>query len=357
MVPAKYRGITAAVVGGLLLLGLCGATPYKYTPAPNNTLAERAPEVADSALPAVAPNLLTHDIVHSREDDHEYLTVTDSAHSRRERQEERLVFITHVIESGESTWTIAERYRTDVGTLQALNPEVDADLLVPGDAIRVVPGFSGAVHTVAEGDTMESIAAGYSASLDAVLKASRLSLDDTLSIGAEILVPGGRRRAQVASRSDAQRREAPAASYATVAPPKPAAPVPTPAPAPSKQGGWIWPITGGFYFSEYGYREGGFHRGLDVAAPVGTPVIAAAAGTVVASGWDGGYGYCVTIEHGGGLVTRYAHASKLLVEVGQKVGQGERVILVGNTGNSTGPHLHFEVQVDGVTVNPRLYLP
>ena len=94
------------------------------------------------------------------------------------------------------------------------------------------------------------------------------------------------------------------------------------------------------------------HRGMDVAAPEGTPIYAAAAGTVTHAGWKGGYGRVVIIDHGGGLTTRYAHTWKLHVRAGQYVAAGQLIAGVGMTGRATGPHLHFEVRVQGKPVNP-----
>jgi murein DD-endopeptidase MepM/ murein hydrolase activator NlpD len=124
--------------------------------------------------------------------------------------------------------------------------------------------------------------------------------------------------------------------------------------APSASG-FIWPVNG-FVVSGFGMRWGRMHEGIDIAASSGTPIWAAAAGTVIHAGWLGGYGNLVVVDHGNGLATAYAHASAILVSVGQHVGQGETIALVGTTGNSTGPHLHFEVRVNGVAVDPLLYL-
>ena len=124
--------------------------------------------------------------------------------------------------------------------------------------------------------------------------------------------------------------------------------------APSASG-LVWPVNG-TVVSGYGMRWGRLHEGIDIAASSGTPIWAAAAGTVIHAGWLGGYGNLVVVDHGNGLATAYAHASAILVGVGQQVAQGETVALVGSTGNSSGPHLHFEVRVNGVAVDPLLYL-
>ena len=124
--------------------------------------------------------------------------------------------------------------------------------------------------------------------------------------------------------------------------------------APSAAG-LIWPVDG-VVVSGFGMRWGRMHEGIDITASSGTPIRAAASGTVIHAGWLGGYGNLVVIDHGNGLATAYAHASAILVSLGQQVAQGETVALVGSTGNSSGPHLHFEVRVNGVAVDPLLYL-
>ncbi|PSR17503.1 hypothetical protein C8255_12265 [filamentous cyanobacterium CCP3] len=128
--------------------------------------------------------------------------------------------------------------------------------------------------------------------------------------------------------------------------------------APSLSNGFVWP-TQGTFTSGYGWRWGRMHRGIDIAGPVGTPIVAAAAGVVVRSGWNsGGYGNLVDIRHADGSMTRYAHNSRLLVREGQQVRQGEQIAAMGSTGYSTGPHLHFEIHPpNSGAVNPMAYLP
>jgi murein DD-endopeptidase MepM/ murein hydrolase activator NlpD len=98
------------------------------------------------------------------------------------------------------------------------------------------------------------------------------------------------------------------------------------------------------------------HEGIDVSAPMGSPIEAPAAGVVTDAGWETGYGNTITINHGFGIVTKFAHASKLLVKTGQRVSRGQRIALVGNSGLATGPHLHYEVHVNGRPVNPLKYV-
>lgn len=124
----------------------------------------------------------------------------------------------------------------------------------------------------------------------------------------------------------------------------------------------IWPAYGTIT-SNFGYRGNpigggtGFHEGLDIAVDYGTPVQATAAGEVTAAGWVDGYGNLVEVDHGNGFVTRYGHNSMVLVVVGQTVHTGDILALAGSTGRSTGPHVHYEVRVQGTPTDPLLFLP
>lgn len=247
--------------------------------------------------------------------------------------------VTYAVQPGDSLWQIADKYDTDLATLLSLNPHLDTTVIQPGEELQVIPHFRGLVHTVSPGETLSEISMLYGLSIQAMMEANQLSSSEHLQVDQVLLLPGAQlhmERSMVASsRGGTARRSASEPAL-----------------------GWVWPITGGLHSSEFGEaRWGTVHTGIDVAVPTGTPAVAVASGTVTFSGWDGGYGYTVIIDHGSGLQTRYAHASKVLVAQGQEVAQGENVILVGATGNSTGPHLHFEVLVDGTAKNPRLYLP
>ncbi len=115
---------------------------------------------------------------------------------------------------------------------------------------------------------------------------------------------------------------------------------------------YIKPLSGGIFTSGFKWRWGRQHKGLDWSTPVGTSIFASCGGTVTQAGWFSSYGNCVTIRHPDGNQTRYAHLSRVLVSVGETVEQGERIALSGNTGRSTGPHLHFEIIVNGSQVDP-----
>ncbi|WP_066634127.1 peptidoglycan DD-metalloendopeptidase family protein [Desulfolucanica intricata] len=124
----------------------------------------------------------------------------------------------------------------------------------------------------------------------------------------------------------------------------------------SGRGGSLARPTSGYVTSAYGMRDGRMHTGIDIGASTGTPVVAAEGGRVIRAGWNGGYGKCIDISHGSGVVTRYAHLSSISVSVGQSVSRGELIGRVGSTGRSTGPHLHFEVIIDGQYKNPSSFI-
>lgn len=132
--------------------------------------------------------------------------------------------------------------------------------------------------------------------------------------------------------------------------------------SPYVGGEFTWPCPASRYISSsFGNRlhptlnVWKFHTGIDIGCSAGKNIVAAASGKVIMSQWYGGYGNCVMIDHGGGIVTLYGHASKLLVSKGQVVKQGQVIALVGSTGRSTGPHLHFEVRKNGQYIDPMSY--
>lgn len=134
----------------------------------------------------------------------------------------------------------------------------------------------------------------------------------------------------------------------------------TPRPITASNGYFIWPVRGTITSNFGGRNLWGrydFHLGLDIACPTGTTIKAADGGTVIKAGWSGSYGKLVAIRHDNGYITYYAHNSSILVSVGEKVYQGQAIARAGMTGNASGPHCHFEVRINGTSVNPRNYLP
>lgn len=156
------------------------------------------------------------------------------------------------------------------------------------------------------------------------------------------------RQREIEAQREAERR---AAGIAGVAPPASA----------GSPGALSWPVTG-VITSPFGYRRSPFggglemHPGLDIAANMGTTVTAPASGTVISAGWYGGYGNYILIDHGGGMSTGYGHLSQMFVSAGQQVQKGQAIGAVGSTGASTGPHLHFEVRLNGKPTDPAAYL-
>ncbi len=201
------------------------------------------------------------------------------------------------------------------------------------------------------------LAAARGAKLDAVGQVKRQKAD-FLGEAASL--------AEVSDRLAGQIRASQARATAAASAPAPApeqessgetahtqAPAATPAPASSS--GLVWPVSG-TVTSTFGARWGRMHQGLDIAAGSGTPIRAAASGTVISSGWMGAYGNLVVIDHGGGLATAYAHNASNGVSAGQRVSQGQTIAYIGCTGSCTGPHVHFEVRVNGSPVDPLGYL-
>jgi murein DD-endopeptidase MepM/ murein hydrolase activator NlpD len=201
------------------------------------------------------------------------------------------------------------------------------------------------------GDTLAKIAQRYNVSIHELLNLNPGLEAARLVVGTQIQV----------ARSNPNRSRlilglAPSASGGLSWPEQPS--FGNPNPNPYGDQGWIWPAKG-IFSSGYGWRWGRMHKGIDIANNVGTPVMAARSGQVLSAGWnDGGYGYLVEIRHEDGSLSRYAHNSSILVQPGQLVPQGAVISLMGSTGRSTGPHLHFEILPPGRgAANPLDFLP
>lgn len=200
----------------------------------------------------------------------------------------------------------------------------------------------GVYHTVQKGQTLYRIAKTYDLSLEVLRRANHIRDPKKLRMGTRLWIPGARRVLKVPATDKSTSRSAKKKSAPTVKP---------------RKGFLVWP-TKGTLTSRFGMRNGRKHEGIDIAAPKGTPVHAAAGGEVVFSGWGPtGYGKMVIIKHKHHLTTLYAHNSKLIARKGSRVQRGQKISLMGSTGRSTGPHLHFEVRNDTHPKNPMKYLP
>jgi len=264
-------------------------------------------------------------------------------------------FFTYTVQPGDSVDGIAASYGIRSEYIYWNNPEVqaDPDLLLVGQQIAI-PSVDGIIYTVRLGDTLSDIAAYYQIDVQSVIAfaPNNLSSADAITEGMVLLLPGA------VPPPPPPPPPAPAAAPQVAV--EPTAP-PAPPPAAASSSGYIWPYVGPIssYFGEP--RGGGYyHQGIDIDAfgNCGAPVVAAAAGTVVLAGWDnGGLGNRIAIRHADGSETVYGHLTDIYVDYGQQVGQGEVIGTIGTTGYSTGCHLHFEIHIGGVAVDPLAYLP
>lgn len=226
----------------------------------------------------------------------------------------------YVVREGDALSQIAEMYGVTTNTILWANDISKASSIQPGDTLVILP-IVGVRHTVAKGETLGSVLKKYEADMDEVLEYNNLASADQLSVGDELLIPGGNLHTttKVATR-----------------------PSPTKSSGSVSSGSFSHPVPGAV-------RTQGIHgyNGVDLAAAHGTAIKAAAAGEVIVSksgGWNGGYGAYIVIRHSNGTQTLYAHLSGNYVAVGEWVAQGAVIGAMGNTGRSTGTHLHFEVR-------------
>jgi len=236
---------------------------------------------------------------------------------------------TYTVKSGDTLSAIAAKFNTSTSSIAYINDLSSPDFIKPGMELKVIENASGVLVTVSPGDTLWDISRGYGVPIAEIAYVNNLDVTAVLKVGTQLIVPG--------------------ASFRYV-------------PVVSRSSSFRWPIKGTLT-SSYGWRthpitgERSFHEGLDIAASYGTAVGAAAGGKVTFAGWNGGYGRLVIIDHGDGVETRYGHLSSIAVSTGQYVSSGETIGYVGQSGDATGPHLHFEMRKNGKTVDPRDYLP
>ena len=207
------------------------------------------------------------------------------------------------------------------------------------------------VYEVKAGDTLTSVAKKHAVAVAAIVKANKLpGVDTRLKVGQRLVIPLSDAAVANTRRGSTPQLGAPPGSQG---PPRLALAVPDFDTGALQLG---WPAEGPV-ISAFGHRASGWHGGIDIKAPLGTPVQAAAAGVVVTAGVEARYGLVVKIEHPQGFVTVYAHNDVNLVEVGDRVDPGDLIALVGMTGRATTYHVHFEVRRDGLAYNPLYLLP
>ena len=243
----------------------------------------------------------------------------------------------YTIEPGDTVSKIAARFGLQEATIRFNNFDIyDPDLLEVGASIQL-PVRDGVIYVVQSNDTLSGVLENYAAELDATLAfpGNGISSPDHITVGQTLLLVGG-------SASVAGGGYSGSGAGGTWSMPM-----------------FAWPMAVTSISDPFGVPRAnsyGYHTGVDWPAPIGTIVGSTAAGVVSYAGWDGGYGYWVEVDHGGGVRSRYAHLNEIFVVVGEWVAAGGYVGAVGNTGKSTGAHLHFEIIMNGRPVNPYEWL-
>jgi murein DD-endopeptidase MepM/ murein hydrolase activator NlpD len=233
----------------------------------------------------------------------------------------------YVVQKGDIIGLLAEKFGLNDDTLISLNKIQNTRSIKTGLTLKI-PNQDGILYKVGKGDTLAGIAEAWKVDAAAIRTVNEL-FSGSLREGTEIFIPGGRM-------DWVTRQEINGDLF-------------------------LWPVSG-YITSPYGYRRSPFtgirqfHSGLDIGSARGTPVRAAMAGRVIHAGWDDAFGNYVVINHHSGYRTLYGHMSVIRTKFGASVGAGQRIGDVGSTGLSTGPHLHFTVYKNGVTVNPRVLM-
>ncbi len=263
-----------------------------------------------------------------------------STHSDNHAGDPQIADFAYVVQEGDTLSDLAIEFGRDLRTMSCVRDIDGAPIKqLHTDENITIPALSDLCHHVKQGDTLDKIAAWYGVDKQSLLAVPQNNLvsEIDLRVGQHLLIPDARSRYRD--------------------------PVEEELPRPQKEG-WrfgdgefIWPIERRLVWVSQGFRHGK-HMAIDLAAQDGTKVRAADTGTVIKVGWsDNGYGYRIVVDHGIDYVTIYAHLSEYYVEEGDIVTKGEIIGAVGSTGNSTGPHLHFEIRDYGYLIDPLLVLP
>lgn len=280
----------------------------------------------------------------------------DAAHEGQTPRAPRTKTESYVVQTGDTLGAIAEKFDVNIGTILWSNGLTERQYIRPGDTLKVPP-VSGVLVTLKNGDTLAKLAQTYDAKEETIREFNKITDEKTLAVGTELILPGGRPpepkpTVTIATRStDKASAKQPSASVSAG---------PRPADVDTKElpaARLLWPTPGHVITQKYGWR----HTGVDIDGDFTSPLYASYDGVVTTAGWNsGGYGLQILIKHPNGMMTRYAHASKLFVKVGDTVKRGQVIAMMGSTGRSTGSHLHYEVYVGGTApknrVNPLNYI-
>jgi murein DD-endopeptidase MepM/ murein hydrolase activator NlpD len=254
--------------------------------------------------------------------------------------------VDYTVEGGDTVSLIAAKFGLGYKSILWSNGITESSLIKPGDVLHIPP-TDGLLHTVAKGENLNTLVTKYRADLNGTLDVNRLPDPSAVTVGQIVTLVGG--QPPEPPPSTLTRRTA----FFDVAS-EPASSGSGPVGKRVAGSGFLWP-TPMRKINQYfkGYR----HAGVDIEGTYSSPIFAAADGTVEAVSFQRyGYGYHVIIRHSGGRETLYGHASKIFVRVGQHVDRGQTIAMVGSTGRSTGTHLHFEIILNGVKVNPLPYI-
>ncbi len=243
----------------------------------------------------------------------------------------------YTIQSGDTLYSIGNQFKVSTDALKYINNLTDRSVLTVGNEITIPP-VSGLIHKVEKGDTLNSIANDYDVASQAIADFNYILDTGKLAVGTELVIPGGK-----IPEEPAPIIYIPKTSYGQVGE------------ASANKNFCVWPTTVRIITQYYTW----YHNGVDIAVGRSSampPLLACTSGTVIRSGWDPfGLGLNVIIDHGDGYQTVYGHMSRIDVSYGESVKRGEQIGIMGSTGRSTGPHVHFMVKYNGVAQNPLNY--
>lgn len=236
---------------------------------------------------------------------------------------------TYVVKKGDTISTIAKKFGLSVNTILWENKLSLNSYIRPGDKLTILP-VDGITYTIRSGDTISSIANRYGSTVNKILAYNNLTSAHKIKVNQKIIIPDGK------------------LGRTPITPTKTIRSYKKPTSHGSK---FVWPSVSKRITQYYHWR----HHAIDIGAKLGSPIYAIQGGRVERAGWSRGYGYNIVINHGNGVKSLYAHASKLYVKRGQQVKQGQIIGAVGSTGWSTGPHIHLEIRINNKKVNPLGY--